>query len=417
MGDGNVSACVLFLAIWLLPIFVPEFRNSARLTLAFWFVIALHQIVAVTNLFFSTLGANLDAATFHRLGVELAQSGDRVPFAIGGEFYKSMLGVVYWLLGPSHLLGQQLSILAFAVSCVVLIRITHQLKLSRYCVSILLAFGALPSMVMLGSVTLRESYQVLFFMLAVYWGIKMHVEGGINIYLVALVLSSLVMGLFHNGLIVYATFLIMLFMVWTLRPVSRSWQIKTLRLMTVCFLPFLWMVVVVVTKLDIAGLAALTALSNLELLDAAKNYRGNLVVGRTTYDAVLDLSSLFKGFYSSLVLYAHYLFSPFPWQVQNILDIYASMESFLRLTLIYFSIKHWRSTSGSQHRLLGLMLILFFSMSFMWALGTSNYGTAMRHHMLSWWIIAIIGMPMLMARLCSVRLGSTVNRHSIESSR
>ena len=35
----------------------------------------------------------------------------------------------------------------------------------------------------------------------------------------------------------------------------------------------------------------------------------------------------------------------------------------------------------------------------MWALGTTNYGTAMRHHMLSWWIIVIAGFPPLMARL------------------
>jgi hypothetical protein len=60
------------------------------------------------------------------------------------------------------------------------------------------------------------------------------------------------------------------------------------------------------------------------------------------------------------------------------------------MVLIYFSVKSWHTARGSQRRLLGLMLILYFSMTFMWALGTTNYGTAMRHHMLSWWIIVII---------------------------
>ena len=71
----------------------------------------------------------------------------------------------------------------------------------------------------------------------------------------------------------------------------------------------------------------------------------------------------------------------------------------MRMILIYFSVKQWRKAYGSQRRLLGLMLILYFSVTLMWALGTTNYGTAMRHHMLSWWIIVSVGVPPLMEKL------------------
>ena len=86
-------------------------------------------------------------------------------------------------------------------------------------------------------------------------------------------------------------------------------------------------------------------------------------------------------------------------QVKNIVDVGGAMESILRISLIYFSVKHWRNAYGAQRRILGLMLILFFSMSFMWAVGTTNYGTAARHHMLSWWILVITGLPLLMETL------------------
>ena len=49
--------------------------------------------------------------------------------------------------------------------------------------------------------------------------------------------------------------------------------------------------------------------------------------------------------------------------------------------------------------MLGLMLILFFSMSIMWAVGTTNYGTAIRHNMLTWWILVIGGVPPLIKKL------------------
>jgi hypothetical protein len=116
--------------------------------------------------------------------------------------------------------------------------------------------------------------------------------------------------------------------------------------------------------------------------------------------------------YTSCKLYVHYLFAPFPWQVKNALDTYAAMESILRMTFIYFSVKHWRKAYGVQRRLLGLMLILFFSMSFMWAMGTTNYGTAIRHHMLSWWILVIAGLPLLMESLSRVWVFLAVRNHS-----
>ena len=81
------------------------------------------------------------------------------------------------------------------------------------------------------------------------------------------------------------------------------------------------------------------------------------------------------------------------------MDVGGSIESMSRMVLLYFSVMHWYHAYGVQRRLLMLMLILFFSMSFMWALGTTNYGTATRHNMLSWWILAIIGVPLLMKML------------------
>ena len=89
----------------------------------------------------------------------------------------------------------------------------------------------------------------------------------------------------------------------------------------------------------------------------------------------------------------------------------------MRMILIYFSVKQWCNACGTQRQLLGLMLILYFSMTFMWALGTTNYGTAMRHHMLSWWIIVIVGLPPLMARLGIILSGLELRKDSRSSGR
>lgn len=53
------------------------------------------------------------------------------------------------------------------------------------------------------------------------------------------------------------------------------------------------------------------------------------------------------------------------------------------------------------------LLILYFSMSLLWAMGTINYGTAMRHHIVPFWILVVLGAPPKLdrfARLFRIKL-------------
>jgi prepilin signal peptidase PulO-like enzyme (type II secretory pathway) len=149
-------------------------------------------------------------------------------------------------------------------------------------------------------------------------------------------------------------------------------------------------------------------------LEAITTFRSNSikVLGRASYGIVVDNSSYPAAVYSIIKIYIHYLFAPFPWQVGGLSDLYASMESIMRMILIYFSVKQWCYAKDSQRRLLGLMLILYFSMTFMWSLGTTNYGTSIRHHMLSWWVIVIVGIPPLMEKLSRFSFRPIVNSSS-----
>tara|TARA_Y100001934_G_C12143641_1_gene673756 strand:- start:405 stop:935 length:531 start_codon:yes stop_codon:yes gene_type:complete len=172
--------------------------------------------------------------------------------------------------------------------------------------------------------------------------------------------------------------------------------------------------IIYLTRVQHVDLGVLSRVVNLDVqsLTAQFQKRTGGVVGRTTYSIPLDFSSPYTTAYSYFLLYVHYLFAPFPWQIKNLMDVGSFMESMSRMVLLCFSVMHWYHAYGVQRRLLMLMLILFFSMSFMWALGTTNYGTAMRHNMLSWWILTIVGVPLLMKMLSRFWLGLTVFRRS-----
>ena len=409
-----MPALILFLVIGLLPMFVREFRSSGQLMLTYWFLIALRQSVAFINTFvFTVPGADSDASRFHHIGSKIEVSGVFYSTGVvfGGRGFENMLGFVYGLFGSSAFLGSQLSILMFAISCVVLIKILRLLELSRYKVPVILVFGALPSIIFLGSVTLRESYQVLFFMLATYFGLRMLIERNIG-YGVFMLISALIMGLFHKGLTYLSVCLIPLFMMWNLYPSSGWLAIKKEYFLRMLVILILILSTIFLNYFQYVDFAKLSALVNDNFLEQAISYQKNSLslIGRATYGFPIDLSSPFTIAHTSFVLFLHYLFEPFPWRVGNISDVVASIESILRLVLIGFSLKHLCRAHGVQFQLLLLMLILFFTMSFIWAMGTTNYGTAIRHNMVSWWILAITGTPLLMESLSRIRRGSALHR-------
>jgi hypothetical protein len=403
---GFLAAMCLIAWAICMPIFSRELRQDKYVLFGYWFVIFLHQVVALINVYiFETFGADRDAAHFHRLSEEFAEHGEW-EFTTEARLYVQILGYVYRWFGTSHLLGEELSILAFSFSCVVLMKIIRLLGITRYKFYSLLAFGALPTMIFFGSITLREPYQVVFFMLAVFFGLKMHFKGGINIYIPAFVLSVSLLCVLHKGLIWYGLFIVPCFFIWSPRPTQHLGYVKKLRLVAFAMAPIALLGVVIVTAMLPSGSLYIRVMET-GFLDVIAGFRKGLILtpGRTTYGLTIDVTSNLMADYSCVKLYIYYLFAPFPWQIHSILDVYACMESFFRMILICFSVKQWRNAVGSQRRLFGLMLILFFSISFLFALGTANYGTAMRHHMLDWWIIVIIGIPELMTKLSLVRFG------------
>ena len=263
-------------------------------------------------------------------------------------------------------------------------------------------------MVLLGSITLRESYEVFFFMLTVYFGVGISMKRKINIGSAFLmVLSALLMGTFHKALGVYAVGLIILFLIWSLRPISRFGNIKKLHLMAMIVAPLFFLCIVVVLGENYVAFALIKELqvgASLEQLVMGWRESSLSLQGRTSYDISLNPSSPLTLFFSGLKLYGYYIFGGFSWRFDNFVDAYATVEAILRLILISFSVLGWWKAVGLQKRLLGLMLFLYISMSFMWAMGTGNYGTAIRHHMISSWILVITGLPLLMTTLGRVKL-------------
>lgn len=390
---------LILLSFYIVVRFREEWEDD-NLTFALCFVLAMHHVVALINTYLFTFkGADADANRFNRIAVEWAASG-KLSVTGGAEFYQQLLGIFYRIFSPSHLFGEELSIIAFLFSCLVLIKLIHLINLKKYQVGLLLMFGLLPTNLVLCSVTLRESYQILFFMLAVYWGFRFHLKPtkGAMIFCV---FSAILMGCFHRALIIYMLFLLPVLFLWFPQQVSSSpdsrWRFSRKRFIVIAAILILIIGILITgVLLDIKGLGALGSVFSGKGLKYVADYRTRLMFekspeARANYGIMLDTSSLGSLIKTTSLAYIYYLFAPFSWQITNWLDIYAFTESLLRFILIIFSLIYWYKADGVKRRTWGLFLIIYFSMTFLWTMGTVNYGTSIRHHLLTNWIIVIAG--------------------------
>jgi len=382
---------------WLLMLFSfsivlmwKRVRSDTKLVLAIWFCIVSHHAVAFLNAYVgSAIGADVDALNFHASAVNLAALPEPVWFfGVGNGLvtYIHSLGLLYRAFGASLIFGGELSVLAFAMSCIVLVKLVDLLDLRRFRVGIILLFGLLPSAVIFMSVTLRESWQTLFFLLSVYWAIRLQKRPGILV-LSFLLMSVICLAVLHVGLFWYALYLILVSLCWGILGHKRkvSW---TLPLRFLLAGSLVACIIVLAQKMG-------WYVSVENVLDGADNFRQNAstIDGRTTYGIMLDTSSVLGLVKTIPVVIVYYMFAPFPWQVENVVDIHALLESMLRFVLLLFAVFSWRRSSGEVRSYYSFLFIVVLGLELMWALGTINWGTAIRHHVPGYSVIVLLGAP------------------------
>jgi hypothetical protein len=379
-----------------------EFRRDGRLALAGVVVLTAHHLIAVANAFVGTVpGADADAVMFQRQASELAQGIDFGDDLLGtGTFlYTHLLAFFYRLFGPSLFLGEELSVLAFALSCVVLVRLCGLTGVMRFHSGLLLLFGLSLSGLVFLSVTLRESWQVLFVLLSTDCALRVRERASVR-NIAFLVLSAACLGLLHQGLAAYAVFLVLAGVYWgvgTGRAAGILWK----RLLVLTAGAVLLLVLAASVK-QIGGASG--ALASGKALEYAQNYRMNSVQdARAAYGIMLDASTPLRFAATLPPVLIQYTVTPFPWQIGSPLDIEAMLEGWVRLALLVTSWRAWRLSTGEARSRIGFLLGLFLTMEFLWALGTINWGTAVRHHVLAYGLLVLTGGPGLLLFLDKTR--------------
>lgn len=411
VAPGEWTAWLLMVASLVVAPIADTIRKDRLLTLAVVAVVIVHHVVSLINAYGITLpGADIDAITFHNEATRLARN-HRLYFDIGYAFYENLLGFFYILLGPTLLVGQGLSIFAFGLSCVVFVHLLDLFAITKYRWLLVLVFGLFPSTLLITSYTLRESWELLFFMLTTMCGIQF-VSTRKSSWMLALLACAFGLALFHKALALYGVcfFVLSLFLASYLSALKSGLRRQLAVVLMVCVF-FIWVAYFAIESTPV-GRDFLSNLSSRGIVEYIYTYRMQIdFLGRprTSFYVDFDSSTLVSTTLTFVKLFVYYLFSPLTGGGGGLKDAYGYTEALFRFVLLLSSIVTWYYARANREYKYGFLLLCYISMTFMWALGTTNYGQAIRHHVLTNWIIILAGLPPL---LHVIKLRSRARRRS-----
>ena len=304
------------------------------------------------------------------------------------KLYAILLSTLYFLSTDLYFIGCLFSIFVWLLSAYVVKKILELLKAddkTKYLVFLFYAF--LPSSILNTSAPMREAFELLFINLIIYSALRVYLNKS-SLHWIYIGISCYLLGQFHQGLYAFGgAILLMLTMSIFLRN-RRKFPIEGY----------------------IFGVPLIIFLSTYALgifSDQVYDLENGLFFTITTYqEGTLDPLNFSRASYEpfttgiegllGLVLFIptnlfQYLFEPMPWRISSILDIILTFENILRAFLIFVSVRGILKTDIISRRPLLFIFLAFLILETFWSFGTTNWGTASRHHVPGMGLILITG--------------------------
>lgn len=323
----------------------------------------------------------VDASTFLRIAKEYFK-GDYSAFR---TYYPYIINIIFKFTGPNGIMVQTVNILCWFLG-IKLIVLTAQELYGKKMQLILLCYTFLPYPMIVSTQLLRESMISLLSMLSFYCLWKWMNSGRIKYVAVAL-LISLLPTILHSGNIALALGICLVYIQWDVR--AGLWRRFNWR----SFALFLGVLAAVPLYEYIFAkyLPYLPKQLSLEMITGAMP----LASGRSIYVSGFVVNNWGEFLLWSIYLVIYYWLSPTPRFWSSPMDIAGfcldSIPFFFLWIYIFKNVKKdWRRSQAKA----GIYILFLYTFIYAW--GTGNAGTAMRHR---GQLLGIMVMTIVMGKL------------------
>ena len=326
------------------------------------------------------IGANADSAAFHyraaniwyNIGLDKYESIFRHnSFLLEGSIlYINFLKIIYNITIPHIFIGALTSCIAWFFSAKFLLKsisLMNIIGLNQK--KIFLIYCFLPSSIIYCSIPMREPFQLLFVNIMLYLFLKINM---INI------------GLFKN-------IFLYLLCAYILSALHYSFLFSSL--LSICYMlianlyikiksrfTFLFFFLITMTFSFTLFNNIINTIYEYELYEAIQNFNEGSysLEARATYRKYVNLDSSFDLLTFFPSAFFQYMLEPLPNNISSIFDIMLFFENLVRVSLLlkaFYFFKRYPVTSSFL-----FIIVFFISIELIWSVGTTNWGTAVRHH-------------------------------------
>lgn len=358
VGYGNIY--LIFLINVAMFIYLFKMQYNWKLILIIFLQWLIYLIFLIIHVYFIKLpGSGSDDLRFEQLGLNYYYHmafGTSVNLFQDSTTYPKIIGLFYLLGIPNKIIPGLINITVHTVTTILLYKINLYLFKNEKIALISSFLYTIYPLTMLSTViTLREVFIILFILLFTLNLLKYHeTKNIINIFFA--IISILLGSLFHIGVIGLVLCLIGYYLIYTQSPLLLK---------------------VILTLLMIVGFISFILNSNNSKIESKidKNEQVQQLddtTSRADYISKNQSNSILVNLEQEI----YFIIKPLPWEIRTGSDIVGFGNIVFIIFSIYCAIKIY---NNSYNEKIIIIMLTVLSLYLTFALGTYNYGTALRH--------------------------------------
>jgi hypothetical protein len=341
---------------------------------------------AVVNLYVVRLpDGDEDAIAFERTGWDLAQLPTELFWSSfshtsANESYGWLVALPYRFVGRIEFVPQMMNVLLGTLIVYFVFRAMQTAWNQRIAVHGAWVVSCFPQYIHYSAVLLREVWIHFLLAVSIYYFLQYVYRGHQPKNAILSIVFSGLSALFHGGMFVAVLGLLAYFAWRGVRILFWErhfsfWEFITIG--TLVFLLFPLMVQFSITELRLSSIGATQQLIDPEQFEEQATYAAQVrMSGGAAYPGFLAVRSGPELVLTLIPRVFYLLFSPFPWDVEEVFHAVGFIDGLFYILLFYTICKRWADLKRS-HLLAMLWVLVPLVITF--SIGTSNFGTGIRH--------------------------------------
>jgi 4-amino-4-deoxy-L-arabinose transferase-like glycosyltransferase len=291
----------------------------------------------------------------------------------GAYFYSWLVAIIWKIIGTNLIVIRLFNALISFLCCLLAYQFSLNFYSKKTSKKILMFIALFPALIRFSSpFSSRETLFVLFLLLTIISFYKFYMSSQKK-YLFSGIITFLI------GLILHTSMIAFLFL--PLFIIIDKCKTKRGFIQSV-FLSIIFVLVTFFLIKENIGLEKLYLENSGIDIDKINWIQNSSATGRAAYLENMQINDLPSLLIFLPVKILFFLYAPFIWMVRTSVDLLGLIDGILYLIISLAILKSYifnRKKESKERKYLCFLLIIIFLMIIMFSIGTSNYGTALRH--------------------------------------